>query len=250
VKTQNFLLEIGCEELPASFIKPALSFLKEKIQEKLSASYIPPSAVETYGTPRRLMVIAYDVPEVQPDREELIVGPSVRAAFDENGNPTKAALGFARSRGVSVEELIRVENPPGRKGEYVAVKRTVKGKPAVQILSQVLPELILSIPFKKSMRWGTKKVRFGRPIRWIAAVYGEKVVPFEVDGIKSGKTSFGHRFLSPDPFEIENVNSFIDELESRFVVADIEKRKAIILDTARKLAKEVGGELLKDEELL
>ena len=250
MKTQNFLLEIGCEELPASFIKPALSSLKEKIQEKLSSTYIPPSGVETYGTPRRLIVIAYDVPEVQPDREELIVGPSVRAAFDENGNPTKAALGFARSRGVKVEELLRVENPPGRKGEYVAVKKTVKGEPATLILAEVLPEVILSIPFKKSMRWGTKKIRFGRPIRWIAAVYGEEVVPFEVDGIKSGKISFGHRFLSPEPFEIENVNSFIDELESRFVVADIEQRKAIVLDTARKLVEEVGGELLADEELL
>lgn len=250
MKTQNFLLEIGCEELPASFIKPALSYLKEKVQERLLSLSIPPSDVETHGTPRRLIVIAYDVPEVQPDREELIVGPSVRVAFDENGKPTKAALGFARSRGVSVDELIRVENPPGRRGEYVAVKKTVRGKPAVQILSEVLPEIITSIPFKKSMRWGTKSLRFGRPIRWIVALYGKEVVPFEVDGIKSGKVSYGHRFLSPEPFEVESANSFIDELESRFVVADLEKRKAIILDTARKLAEEAGGELLIDEELL
>jgi glycyl-tRNA synthetase beta chain len=250
VKTQNFLLEIGCEELPASFIKPALLFLKMEIQKRLESAHIPPSGIETHGTPRRLIVIAYDIPEVQPDREELIIGPSVKAAFDENGNPTKAATGFAKSRGVSVDELVKVTNPRGKKGEYVAVKKTVKGKPAVQILSEILPEVIISIPFKKSMRWGTKKIRFGRPIRWITAVYGKETVPFEINNIKSGNISFGHRFLSPEPFEVENVNEFLDELEKRYVVADTEKRKSIILDSAEGLAKKAGGRLVKDEDLL
>ena len=250
MKAQNLLVEIGCEELPASFIEPALKFLKEEIKKYLENAHIPPSDIETFGTPGRLILLVYDIPEVQPDREELLVGPSVKAAFDSEGNPTKAAIGFAKSKGVSVEELIRVSNPPGKKGEYVAVKKLIKGRPAREILSEILPELILSVPFKKSMRWGTKKIRFGRPIRWIVAVYGEETIQFEVDGIKSSKVSYGHRFLSPEGFEVENVNEFVDELEERFVVADIEKRKSIILDVSETLARNVGGELLKDEELL
>ncbi len=250
MKAQNLLVEIGCEELPASFIEPALKFLKEEIKKHLENAHIPPSDIETFGTPRRLILLVYDISEVQPDREELLVGPSVNAAFDSEGNPTRAAIGFAKSKGVSVEELIRVSNPPGKKGEYVAVKKLIKGRPASEILSEILPELILSVPFKKSMRWGTKKIRFGRPIRWIVAVYGEETIPFEVDGIRSSNISYGHRFLSPEGFEVENVNEFVDELEERFVVADIEKRKSVILDVSETLARNVGGELLKDEELL
>ncbi len=250
MKTQNFLLEIGCEELPASFIKPALSHLKETFFKLLSENYLTASEVKTLGTPRRLILFAFDVPERQEDREELIVGPSVKAAYDENGNPTKAAEGFARSKGVSVEELIKVENPPGRKGTYVAVKRVVKGKPTTEILSIILPQLILSIPFKKSMRWGTKSIRFGRPIRWLLSLFGNKTVLFEIDGIRSGKISFGNRLLSPSPFEVESVESFLEELEERYVVADPEKRKVIIWDISESLAADVNGKLVEDEELL
>lgn len=250
MKAQNLLLEIGCEELPASFVEPALSYLKDKISEKLNENYLSFTSLETFGTPRRLIVIVYDVPEVQPDREELIVGPSERAAFDENGKPTKAAVGFARSKGVDVSQLTVVENPPRRKGKYVAVRRTVKGRKAADVLKEILPELITSIPFKKSMRWGVKKVRFARPIRWITAVYGKEQIEFEIDGIRSSNISFGHRFLSPEPFVVEEPSEFISQLEERFVVADIEKRKAIILDRAKDLAEKVGGELIEDEELL
>jgi glycyl-tRNA synthetase beta chain len=250
VRAQNLLLEIGTEELPASFVQPALNYLKKEITERLEREGLAPSSVETLGTPRRLIVLAYDVPQVQPDREELIVGPSYRAAFSENGEPTKAALGFARSKGAKVEELIVVENPPGRKGKYVAVKRIVKGKPAVEVLKELLPQIILSIPFKKSMRWGTKKVRFGRPIRWITALYGKETVEFEIDGIKSGKFSYGHRFLSPEPFEVPEASVLPEFLEERFVIADPEKRRGEILDGAADLAKAVGGKLVEDEELL
>ncbi len=250
MKAQNLLLEIGCEELPASFIEPALSYLKEKIGEKLNENHLSFSSSETFGTPRRLIAIFYDVPDVQPDREELIVGPSERAAFDESGNPTRAAVGFARSKGVDVSELIVVENPPGRKGRYVAVKRVVKGRKTLEVLKGILPEVITSIPFKKSMRWGEKRIRFARPIRWITAVYGKETVEFEIDGIRSTNVSFGHRFLSPEPFVVGEPAEFISQLEERFVVADIEKRKTIILDRSKDLAEEVGGELLEDEELL
>jgi len=250
VKAKEFLLEIGTEELPASFIKPALSFLKERFCSLLEENYLTPGGVEVHGTPRRLILLAYDIPEVQPDREELIVGPSVKAAFDREGRPTKAAEGFARSKGVKVEDLVRVTDPPGRKGEYVAVKRLVRGRPAVEVLKELLPQLILSIPFRKSMKWGEGKIRFARPIRWILAVYGSETVGFEIDGIRSSNVSFGHRFLAPEPFIVENPAGFLEELEERFVVADIEKRKALIIDGAETLAGRVGGKLLEDEDLL
>ncbi|MEO2068851.1 MAG: glycine--tRNA ligase subunit beta [Desulfurobacteriaceae bacterium] len=250
MKTKNLLIEIGCEELPASFIRPALEFFKNELSKELKNNELVPSGIETFGTPRRLIWIVYDIPTTQNDKEVLIVGPSVKAAFDEDGNPTKAAIGFAKSKGVSVEDLIKVENPQGRKGIYVAVKKLIKGRNTVEILSEIVPKLITSIPFKKSMRWGTKKVRFGRPIRWITCVYGEDVVPFEVDGIKSGNVSYGHRFLSPEAFKVKSVNEFITQLEEHFVIADIEKRKSIILDVSETLAKSVDGELLRDDDLL
>jgi len=249
VKAKGLLLEIGTEELPASFIGPALSYLKRALSEKLTENHLPPSEVESLGTPRRLIAIAYDVPEKQPDREELFIGPSYAAAFKE-GKPTKAAEGFARSKGVSVEELIVVENPKGKKGKYVAVKKVIKGRPAVEVLKELLPQLILSIPFKKSMRWGEKRIRFGRPIRWILALYGSDVVEFEIDGIKSSNISYGHRFLAPEAFLVENPYELTTHLEERFVVASPEKRRALILDRAKDLAKVAGGKLLEDEELL
>jgi len=249
VKAKGLLLEIGTEELPASFIGPALNYLKETLTQKLTENHIPPASVETFGTPRRLIVLAEGVPEKQPDREELFVGPSFSAAF-KDGKPTKAAEGFARSKGVSVEELIVVENPKGRRGKYVAVKKLIKGKSATEVLAEVLPQIVLSIPFKKSMRWGEKKIRFARPIRWILALYGSEPIEFEIDGIKSSNTSFGHRFLAPEPFAVENPFEFITQLEERFVIADTEKRKAIILDGAKDLARSAGGKLLEDEELL
>ena len=249
MKAKGLLLEIGTEELPASFIGPALSYLKRALSEKLTENHLPPSEVESLGTPRRLIAIAYDVPEKQPDREELFIGPSYAAAFKE-GKPTKAAEGFARSKGVSVEELIVVENPKGKKGKYVAVKKVIKGRPAVEVLKELLPQLILSIPFKKSMRWGEKRIRFGRPIRWILALYGSDVVEFEIDGIKSSNISYGHRFLAPEAFLVENPYELTTHLEERFVVASPEKRRALILDRAKDLAKVAGGKLLEDEELL
>ena len=247
---ENFLLEIGTEELPPSFIKPALEFLRIEFDVRMRRERLTPEKVETFGTPRRLIIIAYGVPEVQPESEELIVGPSLSAAFDEEGNPTRAAVGFARSKGASVDELVKVENPPGKRGVYVAIRRRVSGKRAEEVISSLIPQLIRDIPFRKSMRWGTGRLRFARPIRWITAVFGGRTVEFEIDGIRSGNTSRGHRFLSPEPFTVREASDFLNELEKRFVIADISRREAIILDSLNSLSKRVGGKVLKDRELL
>ncbi len=249
MKAKELILEIGCEELPASFIEPALSYLKEKLTGALEKELLKPSQVETFATPRRLIVFAYDIPEKQPDRKELLIGPSLQAAF-KDGEPTKAALGFARSKGADVKELLIVENPKGKKGKYVAVEKTVRGREALEILKEVLPKIITSVPFKKSMRWGEKRIRFGRPIRWILALYGEEVVDFEIDGIKSSNVSYGHRFLSPEPFTVSQPQQLLEELKERFVVPSINERRGIIVDGAVSLSKRVEGKLIKDEELL
>ena len=250
MKVRTLLLEIGCEELPSAFVEPALTFMRNYLEESLKKEFLTPEKVEVHGTPRRLIALAYDVPEFQEDRVELVVGPSFKSAFDANGKPTKALLGFARSKGVSPSQVVVVENPPGKKGKYVAVRKVVKGRKALDVLPEVLRSLVLSIPFKKSMRWGTKHLRFARPIRWITALFGGEPVSFEVDGIKSGKVSYGHRFMSPEPFEVEDASTFLEQLENRWVIADIKKRRAMVLDTARRLAEEEGGKLLLDEDLL
>ena len=250
MKVRTLLLEIGCEELPSAFVEPALTFMRNYLEESLKKEFLTPEKVEVHGTPRRRIALAYDVPEFQEDRVELVVGPSFKSAFDANGKPTKALLGFARSKGVSPSQVVVVENPPGKKGKYVAVKKVVKGRKALDVLPEVLRSLVLSIPFKKSMRWGTKHLRFARPIRWITALFGGEPVSFEVDGIKSGKVSYGHRFMSPEPFEVEDASTFLEQLENRWVIADIKKRRAMVLDTARRLAEEEGGKLLLDEDLL
>lgn len=247
MKAENFILEIGTEELPASFIEPALKSIKEQFKKILLDSKLSTESLEIFGTPRRLILIASGIPTKQPDREEIITGPAWKAAFDENGNPTRAAEGFARSKGVSAKELIKIET---EKGIYAGIKRTIKGKETRNILSEKIPELIRSIPFKKSMRWGNGNLRFGRPIRWICAIFGKETVPFSIDGIESSNLSRGHRFLFPEPFDVSEVDDFISELESRYVVADVQKRKSLILDGAKDLAEKAGCVLIDDEDLL
>jgi len=246
----NFLLEIGTEELPPLSIKPALEFLRIEFELRLRKENLIPEKTETFGTPRRLILIGYGLPELQPEREIVIVGPSVSAAFDEKGNPTKAAIGFAKSKGAEIKDLITIENPPGKSGIYVAVKRKISGRKTKEILSEILPKLILDIPFKKKMSWGSKRIKFARPIKWITAILGEETVKFELDGIESRNISYGHRFLSPEPFTVKEASSFIDELEGRYVIADMEKRKAIIIDSINSLSRKIEGKAVKDRELL
>ncbi|WP_456397950.1 glycine--tRNA ligase subunit beta [Desulfurobacterium sp.] len=247
MKAENFILEVGTEELPASFIEPALKSIREQFKKILSDSKLSAESLKTFGTPRRLILIASGIPTKEPDREEVITGPAWKTAFDENGNPTKAAEGFARSKGLSAKELMKIET---ERGIYAGIKRTIKGRETKNILSEKIPELIKSIPFKKSMRWGNGNLKFGRPIRWICAIFGKDTVNFSIDGIESSNLSRGHRFLSPEAFDVSEIDDFISELESRYVIANIEKRRSIILDGAKDLAKKAECALVEDAELL
>ncbi|MEW6570640.1 MAG: glycine--tRNA ligase subunit beta [Nitrospirota bacterium] len=243
----SFLLEIGTEDLPARFLSPALQQLKENAETILTENFIGFSEVKVYGTPRRLTVMATGIPPLQEGRIREIFGPSRKVAFDENGTPTKAAQGFARSQGVSVESLvIRNKN----KGEYVVALVEEKGLPVRQILPDILKRIVFSLHLPKSMRWGNNNIKFVRPIRWLMAILDREAVTFEIDGIVSTNMTRGHRFLSPAAFKVKELPSYKKLLANNYVIVDQEERRRIILEKSQKLLTPLGARLVEDEELL
>jgi len=241
------LLEIGTEEIPARFLPGAIYALKENASEILRENYIDFAEVKTYATPRRLVLIATNLPEQQVSRVKEVFGPPKRVAFDESGSPTEAAIKFAKSQGVMVENLIVKQK---EKGEYVVAVLEEQGLNVIDILPEVLKRIILSIRFPKTMRWGSGNMRFARPIHWILAMFGKDTVQFEIDGIKSSSTTTGHRFLSSAKFQIKDIADYRNLLENNFVIVDQEQRKKIILDGIRRLSASIGGKPVEDEELI
>jgi glycyl-tRNA synthetase beta chain len=244
---KELLLEIGTEEIPAGFVPQALKDLEALAKKELEAKRIDFSEVRTLGTPRRLVLVVQSVSEKQRDEETRKIGPSKQAAFDAKGNPTKAAIGFAKSQSVPVESLIIVQT---EKGEYVCAVRKESGKPTLELLSSLLPEWILSIPFQKSMKWADVPIRFARPIHWIVAVFGGKVVPFEVGNIRSGKVTYGHRFMHPAHIPVKDFQSYLKKLREASVIVDPAERKKKIENEMIREGAKVLGRVLKDEDLL
>jgi len=243
----DFLLEIGTEEIPASYIQPALDAMATMMSKFLSDKRVGHGTIRTMATPRRLVWVVKDVVEKQEAQTVEITGPPKDAAFDQAGNPTQAAVGFAKSQGVSPEELQIKET---RRGEYVVVSRHESGLSTVELLGGVLANLIADIPFPKSMRWGDLKVTFARPIHWMVALLGKEVVPFTYGNVTSGSTSYGHRFMSPAPFEVTDINGYVEALRERFVILDIEERRERIRQIVAACAKEKNGNIREDEDLL
>ncbi|MBM4377455.1 MAG: glycine--tRNA ligase subunit beta [Deltaproteobacteria bacterium] len=243
---EDLLFEIGCEELPASFVEGALNALPELLRERLAALRLDHGGLRALGTPRRIAVIVPGLASHQPDLEEELVGPPVSAAFKE-GKPTKAAEAFAQKVGVSVEALERVATP---KGEYLRGVRREKGRATVELLPAALTELVRAIPFRKSMRWGSTALAWGRPIRWFVALYGGAVVPFSLEGIASGATTFGHRFLSPGPIALTGASDYVEALRRARVLVDPAERRQAMLERLHVKAKELGGELIDDPFLV
>ena len=244
---KELLLEIGTEEIPAGFVPQALIGLESIAQKELEASRIDFKGVKTFGTPRRLVLVMEAVSEKQRDEETKKIGPSKQAAFDAQGNPTKAAIGFAKGQSVPVESLTLVETG---KGEYVCAVKKEPGRPTLELLSTFLPKWILSIPFQKSMRWADVPIRFARPIHWILALFGGEVVPFEVGNIRSGKMTFGHRFMHSGPIPVMDFQSYLQKTrEASAIVDPVERKKRIEEEMIREGAR-VSGRILKDEDLL
>ena len=232
--SKDLLLEIGTEEIPAHAMPGLLQELGERAEKALGELRLAHGGVRTLGTPRRLALIVEGLAEKQADVAEEKRGPSVQVAFDAAGKPTKAAEGFARGQGVKAEDLVTRDGYV-----YALVQET--GEPAEKVLEKLLPELICGLPLPNSMRWGDLDFRFIRPLRWLVALYGEEVVPFELARVKSGNTSRGHRFLSTGDFTIQDAAHYEEACEKAFVIVDPARRKALIEQGLAEEAKAHGG---------
>ncbi|MBU1545619.1 MAG: glycine--tRNA ligase subunit beta, partial [Proteobacteria bacterium] len=243
----ELLFEIGTEEIPAGYIMPALSQLEKNLGDRLTALALPYSSLRTAATPRRLAVSVSDLAERQPDREEEILGPPKKAAFDQNGQPTQAAIGFAKKNGVEVEALQILATP---KGEYLMVRVEQVGRQTSVLLAELLPEVITSLNFPKSMRWGAGRTSFARPIQWLLAVYGGKTVTFSLDTITSSNTTQGHRFMARTSVPASSYSDYVETLRTAQVMVDPQERRAAVLAEIAKAARQAGGTILPDDELV
>lgn len=243
----DFLLEIGTEEIPAKFSPGVMAQLEEQARKRLVEQRLAYAELKIFATPRRLALLVSGLEEKQEDLLMEVKGPAVKAAYDASGVPTKAAQGFARGQGVKVEDLFvqEVNGVP-----YVFARKSEIGLETSTLLPQFAKELINALHFPKPMRWGDLEFRFARPIRWIVALYGTEVVSFELVGLKSGRVSRGHRTLATELISLAQPSDYREALRKAFVIVDPEERKSAIQAQIKVLAENVGGEVPEDEELL
>ncbi len=246
----TFLLEVGTEELPARFLDEAFEQWRSRIPASLDEHFLTPKSVEVYGTPRRLAVLIRGLPERQPDREEEAKGPPAKAAF-KNGEPTKAAAGFARKQGVDVSDLEIRETD---KGEFVFVQLKIPGRPAAEVLTELIPDWILKLEGKRFMRWGDGDLRFPRPIRWLIALLDDTVLPLTLENgsenCSSDRISQGHRILSPGDIPIPTASDYLNRLRKASIEVDPGQRRSQIAKEAQAAAKKAGGYASISESLL
>ncbi len=235
----QLLFEIGTEEIPAGYIEPALSFMDQAARNGLRELGLGFGRVRTAGTPRRLTLAVDDLQQAQEDSRREHIGPATKAAFDADGNPTKAAQGFARSRGLGVEDLQVVQTA---KGEYLMAVEEVKGRATSELLPEFLDELLRSIPFPKSMRWADSRLSFARPIQWLVALFDGRVIPFTVEQVESGNTSRGHRFMAPDSVEIRDFDQYLETLADKSVIVDPARRREMVVAEVEKAVQDRVGD--------
>ena len=243
----EFFIEIGSEEIPSGYVEPALLYMREELASFFTRNKIQAGAPQVLGTPRRLVLSVKGVDVLQEDSVDFFQGPSISVAFDDQGEPTKAAIGFARGKGLDVSDLTKESTP---KGEVVCARVEKKGRPTQDHLNEFLPKFIGNIPFPKRMRWQNKARPFARPLHWITAIFNDKPLQFNFDGIECGQFSPGHRFLKPDKFEVKNLSSYLEQSANHFLMVDPELRKQKILEQVQKLAQEAGGSVEEDLSLL
>ncbi len=243
----TLLLEVGAEEIPAGYIVPALEAMAANLKKKLSAARIAYGEARTYGTPRHLSVLIEDVATRQKTVTSELQGPPQKVAFDDDGNPTVAGQKFAEKVGLDVSKLTVKTT---KKGAYVCAKVVERGLTTRTILKQILPEVILSTPFPKTMRWADLDISFARPIHSVLALLGPQVVSFQIGNIKSGRTTFGHSFMHPKKIKIADPAEYIHNLAKVKVMIDIESRKQATASEIEAAAAAVGGNVLRDDELL
>ncbi len=247
----ELLLEIGAEEIPAGFIIPALENMQRLMTEKLAAEDLRFETMLTAATPRRLTICVKGLVAQQPDRQEEFLGPAKSAAFDADNNPTKAAIGFARSKGADINDLQIVNTP---KGEYVRLVKQSRGEKTADLLPKILQDLIEGIPFPKSMRWGTGQISFVRPIHWLLAIYGGEKITVQIGDISSGTSTRGHRFMASGDIEAEGFEHYVEMLRQNYVLVDLQERRRAVIDEINRAATENSGlegvRILEDETLI
>ena len=244
----DLLLEIGTEELPPGDVEPASAQLAAAVEAALLTLRLPPEAVRAYATPRRLAVLAPGIPSRQGPAERRVRGPAASAAYDGAGRPTQAALGFARSQGVAVEALQITEEPGGRR--YVVAVQRQAGRPARAVLPDALGRAVAELTFPKMMRWGAGEMRFARPIRWVVALLGSRVLSLEIAGVRAGRVTFGHRTLAPGPVRLRQAAEYVPALRAARVIVEPQDRRRAIEGQARALAEEARGRAVLDPALL
>lgn len=246
--TQNFLAEIGTEELPPKALKKLATAFAENVENELNQAGLSFEKVEWFAAPRRLAVKVLSLAESQPSKEVEKRGPAVSAAFDAEGKPTKAAEGWAKGCGITVEQAERIATD---KGEWLVHRAVIEGQPTKNLLVDIIAKSLTNLPIPKTMRWGDKTEQFVRPVHTVTLLFGAELIEGEILGVKSGRTIRGHRFLGEREFQIENADQYPQLLKDRgSVVADFNERKALILAKSQEKATALGGVADIEEDLL
>ena len=240
---KDLLFEIGAEEIPAGFMPNILGQLKQLAEIKLNDAHLPFESIATYGTPRRLALIVKGLADTSAEISERHKGPSASIAYDADGNATKAAIGFARGKGLDVADLV-VEDG------YIYAETKTAGVPAKDIVTDMLPQLITGLNFPKSMHWGNLDAKFVRPVRWLVALLDEEVIPVEFATVKSGNVTRGHRFLGADEITIKNPASYVETLKENFVMVDQDARRELISKQLHDIAASKNASIVWDDDLL
>ncbi|MEK7431970.1 MAG: glycine--tRNA ligase subunit beta, partial [Cyanobacteriota bacterium] len=244
---KDFLLEIGTEELPANFANEAREQLKTLSEKWLKDNSLSFGELKTYSTPRRLVVFIKDLSEAQNDVEKELKGPAINVAFDAENKPTKALEGFLKSQNLSLEQI---EKKDFKGNIFVFAKTIQKGIKSIELLSNFIQYLISSISVTRGMRWADYNLKFSRPIQWILALFGNEIMNFELESIKSSNFTMGHRFLSSGKIEINSADEYFSKLLENKVLLDNEKRKANIVEQLNKIAESVNASVIVNESLL
>lgn len=233
MEKRTLAFEIGTEEIPAFDLAGAVKQLSTMVPSLLDDAAIPHGAVKIFSSPRRLIVIAEEIPEATEEKNEVFKGPSAKIAFDTEGNPTKAAQGFARGKGVDPSSLV-VEDG------YVYARTHTPSVNVASLLSSVLNKIIHGLSWPRSQRWGVQSEYFTRPVRWIVALFGNEVIDFTFAGLVAGRTTYGHRFLAPGPFEVADADSLVDVVRSASVIPSEAEREQVIREGVAKAEAETG----------
>jgi len=239
---KDLLLEIGTEELPSSAVYSAIEQI-HKNSEKVFKNYrIGYEKIKSYGSPRRIVLYINNIEETQSPFITKVIGPFKKDSYDEEGNPTKVAIGFAKAMGVSLDQLgIEI----GKKGEVVFAEKVESGKKSIDILPGILKEIILSLEFEKSMLWDFLDLKFSRPIRWVLSLFGDELINFSIDGIKSNKFTYGHRLFGKETILINNCSQYFTKLKEKLVIVDQNLRRKIILEEIKKIEERI----IKDKKI-